>query len=191
MAFDLATARVRIGLSPTDTSKDSQLTAALNTATSLAERYCDRVFGYSAAATEEFPLFAAREIQLSRFPIVTVSSVTADQTAISNYQIAKNAGMILFDGGSVSALLLSVTYAGGYQTLPPDLELALWMIFDAVWPTIAGVSGAGSSSGSISRVTIPDVGSISFDTGAAQTGLNGLVPDGAAAILDLYRRPSC
>ena len=191
MAFDLAAARARIGLAAGDTSKDAQLTAALNASSALAERYCDRLFGY-ASATETFVQFAAREVQLERFPIVSVASVVADDATLSKYQIDKKSGMILFEGGGVSALSLVVTYAGGYQTMPADLELSLWMIFDSVWPSVSGVAGTGASSGAISRITVPDVGSISFDTGSnSAAGLNGLVPDSAAAILDLYRRPSC
>lgn len=186
MTFDLASARARAGLQPNDTSKDAMLSASLGAALGLAERYCDRKF-MRQSELAELVHFVGNEAQVDRYPIVAVSSVQSDGKAITAFQVNKSAGRILFSS-SVAALLLEVDYEGGYQDLPGDLEYALWLIFDGVW---ASMSGAAGSTSAISRITVPDVGSISFDAAASANGIGAVVSEAAEAVLDLYRRSTC
>jgi hypothetical protein len=72
------------------------------------------------------------------------------------------------------------------------------MMFDEVW---AGIPGGGLAVGGVSsadvikRITLPDVGSIDLDTGSSKNSgggaAGGLIPFGAAAILNLYRLEVC
>lgn len=188
----LPAARVRIGLGANDTTKDTKLTVALNTALLIAERYCDRKF-LKLAGSYQAIHFAAPEVQLDRYPVNSVTAVTADGTAIAEYHVNSEFGRIVFDGLMV-AHVLSVTYDGGYQTLPPDLELALWLLFDAVWPSIS-TSGVAAGSGAVKAIR-SNGSSVEYDTsGGGVTGMASIggtgIPVGATTILDSYRLVRC
>jgi hypothetical protein len=85
-------------------------------------------------------------------------------------------------------------YAGGYQDYPGDLLLALWGMFDVVWPSVRGQ--ASVSSGEIESVTIPDVGTVRFATGnsggssGSNSGDRGVYGP-FVSVLEFYRRLTC
>ena len=199
MAFLLNDAKTRKGILPADTTKDAILQVALDTALALAETYCNRRFMYaSEVATFHYP--CSQSLQLNRYPLEQVVDITpVGQGAIGTdqYQAILGAGQIK-SLGWLSAKQIDVVYAGGYKVLPADLELALWMMFDEVW---AGIPGGGLAVGGVSsadvikRITLPDVGSIDLDTGSSKNSgggaAGGLIPFGAAAILNLYRLEVC
>ena len=201
MPFLIADAKARKGILPVDTTKDLILQVSLDTALALAETYCNRHFMYKAVELETFSYPFARGLQLSRYPLESVASVTpVGQTAIGTdaYQAVLKTGQIK-SLGWLSAKQIDVVYAGGYKVLPADLELALWMMFDEVW---AGMPGGGLAVGGVSsadvikRISLPDVGSIDLDTSSAKNSsgsgaAGGLIPFGAAAILNLYRLEVC
>jgi hypothetical protein len=198
--FDEATATARLDL--TDPSKIALLQPALDAAQAIAERYCDRLFD-EADETEEIIPVHLGAVQVKRYPIATVASITgAHSGVIGEKHIDKQAGVIYLDGGAASHEV-SVTYHGGYRALPPDLELALWMIFDGIWPQFnlpvtGGAATAPGTMGAISSISIPDVGRISFDTGNSSSsgagtsgGAFGFIPATAVSLLEPYRRKSC
>jgi hypothetical protein len=80
--------------------------------------------------------------------------------------------------------------------LPNDLELALWMLFDKVWPSFSGAGGVAVASGGVKQIRIGEL-SVAYDVGAAaaaSTGggaFGGLVDPIVAGILNLYRREGC
>jgi hypothetical protein len=201
MTFLLADAKARKGILPADTTKDLILQVSLDTALALAETWCNRRFMYKAVELETFSYPFAQGLQLSRYPLESVASVTpVGQTAIGTdmYQAVLKTGQIK-SLGWLSAKQIDVTYAGGYKVLPADLELALWMVFDAAWAAMPGGGGGGASSVDvIKRITLPDVGSIEMATnsasssgGGAAGGAGGLLPLSAASILNLYRLEVC
>jgi len=170
---------------------------SLDTALALAETYCNRHFMYKAVELETFSYPFAQGLQLTRYPLESVASVTpVGQTAIGTdtYQAVLKTGQIK-SLGWLSAKQIDVVYAGGYKVLPADLELALWMIFDEVWASMPG-GGAGTSAAGngIESITIPDVGTIRFGkdgaAGAAGGG-GGVLPLSSTTILNLYRLEVC
>ena len=185
--FDLATAKTRLGI--TGTTQDAQLQVALNTSIALAERYCDRKFLY-AAETVKFYHFSGAFMFIPRYPIEQIISSTGlpSETKVNN-----RLGMIEFHGHQ-SFEDASVTYAGGYKVLPDDLELALWGVFNGVWPSING--GSSVAAGAIDSITIPDVGTIRYNnsgssaSSSASAG-NANVLGAFASVLDTYRRVTC
>jgi hypothetical protein len=201
MAFLLADAKTRQGILPADSTKDVVLQASLDTALALAETYCNRRFTY-AAETASFYFPFGTTLQLNRYPIEQVTSVTPlNQVAYGsqNYKVVLGTGQIK-SRGWLADDQIDVTYTGGYKVLPADLELALWMVFDAVWAAMPGGGGGGSVAApgqSISSITIPDVGTIRYDnggpasSGSATGGAGGLLPLSAASILNLYRLEVC
>lgn len=95
-----------------------------------------------------------------------------------------------------------LTYRGGYDPLPADLEAALWMVFDNVWATTPGWGLPAGSTGGAGTGAVRSFGidgmSISYDTGTSGSGSVGagraeawgLLPANAVGILDFYRAES-
>ena len=201
MAYDLATAKARLNI--TGATQDAALQACLDTALAIAEKYCDRQFMYAVdLASFYYPY--QEGLQLTRFPLEQVTSVLGSNgNSYLNFKMNKPTGQVLF-AGAVGSDQIDVTYAGGYKTLPADLEMALFTVFENLWYATpgwgapAGGSGVSTTGSAIKSVAIPDVGTIQFDTsgssGAASTSGSfggGLIPASAASLLDLYRLEQC
>ena len=198
--FDLATAKTRLNI--IGATQDAALQACLDTALAVAEKYCDRQFMYAAdSASFYYPYQMG--LQLTRFPLEQVTSVLGSNgNSYLNFKMNKPTGQVLF-AGAIGSDQIDVTYAGGYKTLPADLELALFTVFDNLWQTTPGWGapaggGVATAGGAIKSVAIPDVGTIQFDTsgssGAASAAGSfggGLIPASAASLLDLYRLEKC
>lgn len=193
--FDTATAKTRLNI--TGTLQDAAINASISTALAVAERYCDRQFAY-ATDTVKFYEFFGHIMFLPRYPVASVISVTG---LPSKYYVNGRLGSIEF-GGDVHVADATINYVGGYQVLPADLELALWLLFDDIWAiTPGGGSGAGASGGSgsqISSISVPDVGTLRFDNGksanagaGANIGAVGIIPANAINLLEPYRRRTC
>jgi hypothetical protein len=196
--FDLLTAHSRLGL--TDASKDYYVNLGIATALAIAERYCDRHF-YQATETEKFYYVSGQALQISRYPLISVTSIKGSDgssVASSSYKVNMTTGQILF-GSWFASQEVDVTYTGGYTALPLDLELALWEVFDAVWaatPGAGAVVGGGAATGGISSISVPDVGTLRFDTGKTSSsnsasGSGGFISDYAIGLLEPYRLKSC
>lgn len=93
-----------------------------------------------------------------------------------------------------SAAGFTLTYTGGFDPLPADLEAALWMTFDQVWASTPGYglpAGSQSGSGAVKSFGMDGM-RIDYDTqGATGAGskaeARGLMPASAIGILDFYR----
>lgn len=184
MTWDLLTARIRNGITSTDTSKDPELQLAMSQALALAETYCSRQFLY---ATNQIRWYYvnAHTFQVSRYPIETVNI-----TGVTDYKVHNDGGWIKTKT-PIHKDELTVLYTGGYKPdqIPADLELALWTVFDSCYDLM---QGASVSAGGIKSASITGVGSVHFtESGSASnTGgaMGGLLPPVAASILDLYTR---
>lgn len=199
--FDIATAKTKLGI--VGTLQDVQLQAAIDTALAIAEKYCDRKFMY-AAETASFYMVKAQSLKLYRYPVEKITSITDPSGGTTfgtdTYKANLNDGVLVFDGWH-SAREIDVSYAGGYKTLPADLELALWDIFNSVWSATPGwgatVGAVAPASGAIKSITLPDVGKIDYDIsgGAAAgsgagSGAGGYITPVAVLLLDKYKAES-
>jgi hypothetical protein len=192
MAYDIETARVRIGLDSTDTSKDAELTAAMGASLNFAEKYCDRFFMLKDEIAEEIH-FTDKDVQLHRFPLVSITSINADGKPIAaEYHMEKTTGRVVFDS-SICAHTLLVSYSGGYATLPSDLELALWKLFDAAWGLVSATASTAAVGGGAIKAISSSGARVEFDTssGSANLGGGGLSDPFAMTILNLYALKSC
>ena len=188
MSFDLATAKLRLGI--TDTAQDAQLQVALNTSISLVERYCDRKLTY-ASETVKFYHFLGDTLFLPRYPVEQVFTATGLPTESKVHHrlgtIELHREQFIEDA--------SISYAGGYKVLPDDLELAMWGVFNSVWPTMNG--GASVAAGAIDSITIPDVGTVRYNNNSGGAGAssasaaNANVLGAYVSVLDTYRRVTC
>lgn len=204
MSFDIESARVRVGLPPDDTSKDKEIVASLNASLAIAENYCDRKF-LLKEETASFYYDITGKYSLKRYPIAEVLEVKDTDGRFPQYRVHKSLGHILLKNYNF-AEELNITYIAGYDPLPADLELALWGIFDAAYASINkamsgnGVGGGTSSIGQISSINIPDVGTVSFNTGASASAMTDAVAANTASwgmygpfflLLDKYKDHSC
>ena len=211
--FDLASAKGKLGIAVVDTTKDIYINLSLDTALVIAERYCDRLFGY-ATETARFLDFYAAKIPLKRYPLEQVTSVkvldNSGRTPLGGVGVNGNEYMVHHAGGYVELYTpryykaVEVSYTGGYKVLPPDLELALWGIFDVVYAAMSAPPGSGgvtTQAGTIASITVPDVGNVAFAQGAGATAAQAKVTlAGSAAygqygtffhLLDPYRSLQC
>jgi hypothetical protein len=194
MAYDIETARVRIGLESTDTSRDVELTAAMDASLNFAEKYCDRFFMFQED-TAELIHFTDNDLQLHRYPITAVASVEADGNAVeTDYHIEKKTGRIILDS-RLYAHELTVSYSGGYAVLPSDLEMALWRLFDTTWSVVSATTSSAPVGGGAIKAISSSGARVEFDTSSGSSsgmsGSGGLSDPFAISILDLYALKSC
>lgn len=174
--FILEEARVRVGLDPADTSQDQVLMATMNASLSFVETYLNRKLLY-ASQEERYYYTGGHSLQLTRFPVDVILSVERDSGVMIDarqFKVNRDAGTLLFKATTYDDEFI-VKYTGGYRTLPSDLELVLWEVFDVFWPLAqpGGGGGGGSSTvsgGEISAITIPDVGTVRFATSGSSSG---------------------
>jgi hypothetical protein len=197
--FDLATAKTRLGI--VGTLQDTQLNVAIGAALNIAEKYCDRFFMEQDEVEDVVP-HMGHALQLSRYPLTSIANINLAHSAgnVGTYHMNKGAGIVYLDGGRYSHEV-TVSYKGGYDVLPADLELALWAIFDAVWSRTPGagaaVGAATTATGSVDSITVPDVGTIKFSAGGSAAGAGagggagGYITDLVASLLEPYRRRVC
>ena len=182
--FDLTTAKTRLNI--TGTTQDAELQGALDAALAIAEGYCDRYFMHTPTQVETFTHVFGKSVSLKRYPLDAEPTMAGDQKSYK-FHADWGDGVVHFDGGVVDHKL-TVTYSGGYVTLPADLEYALWAVFDGVW---SNMNNAGSvSAGGVDKISLVGVGSISYDTGSgASSGSAGNPIAGyVEAILVNYKR---
>lgn len=184
--FDLTTAKTRLNIS--DNSKDNEITLALSLALSVVEDYLDRRLEYKA---ETVTLFRNKEniYLLRRYPVEMLGTV--DNGDITKAKISKPHGILFFTPSSDE---FTLTYSGGYKELPPVIEMVLWQVFDTEYPGIANPGTVAPDTGrQISQISVPDVGTIKYESSGAASGVSadfGILSASQAALLDRYRAES-
>lgn len=194
---------VKAELGITDGSVDALLDRYVAGASAAAAQYCNRVFQVEAVSDAIWPaqdphpwmLSGSFEtLQLSRWPVVAVTSVTENGTALvqdTDFRIDAAAGRLFrLDGmGNVmrwNALPKIVAYSAGYQGqggfggVPPDVE-------DAVIRMVTTRYAARGRDRSLKQENIPGVIERSWWISTGSDAGN-LTPD-ITDLLDNYRVP--
>lgn len=196
MTIDLATAYDKTGLTES-AENDALLQATMDTTLAILENYLDRKLEY-ATETDSFYYTHRHSLDLDRYPVETIDSITSEGDAVNEYKVKATAGEMLLPRNVISKEV-DVTYTGGYETFPADLETAYWLTFLQVYNTTEG-GGTTVNVNGISSITIPDVGTIRYDTSSSSSSSSGtsssvpghaFIPELALAILGAYRRLSC
>lgn len=111
----VARAKTELGL--TDTSQDTLLALLLDEASDAIAAYCHRVWGRETVR-ETLPGTGRRLLGLSRTPLISVTSLTEDDVAITDYTIEDAAtGALARDNGwwpSAAGGWDSIAYTSGY-----------------------------------------------------------------------------
>lgn len=182
-------------------------------ASSAIANYCNREFG-TAETTEKVAGFGTLVLQLPRYPVTEVESVTLDGTEVGeeSYSCEGDDAKVGFvrsicGGWNDTALFqratapepmagteersYSVTYTAGYvlpkdgaSTLPPEIEEACLLTCVATYR--AKGRDPGIASESLLNASVSYVGS-TVNTGIGR-GLGGIIPDPAVALLAPFRR---
>lgn len=204
MTWNVDTARKRIGLPDSDTSRDADLQACMDVALALAEKYCDRRFMFKAGEVVLFRDARRADLHVYRWPIKAITSVQASQADGSMwdvpYVVDKDLGVVYLGSGSGVARAVSrditVTFDGGFEPLPSDLEWSLWAIFDQLWSTGPGwgqPAEVSADTGAVRSFSIDGM-SIGYSDASASSGAAdggaaawGIIPARAIASLEFYR----
>lgn len=187
----------------TGTADDSFLSRAISQCSAAIERYCNRVFIKETVSEDiflerdshayMFPVGVA-PLQLSRWPVASVSSVTEDGAALTvntDYKIAADRGQLIrldSDGNPTRwiAQKVVVEYSAGYvlasdatRTLPYDIE-------DACGRLVWGRYAERRRDPFVKEEVVEGVGRTVYWIPGSDTG--NFPPD-IADILDNYRVP--
>lgn len=181
----------------TDTAQDAELTRALNAAGPAVESYLDRVIA-SREVIQQFPGYFGT-VMLHNAPVTGTPAVTLNGVSNTSYSVYHSGTMAYLTrtGQPRDAPIdwrqfdqVDVTYTAGWIELPSDMATAIVYVASGLFAS-EGTGVSPSGGGDVSRMSINDVGSISYATGA-DTGLApwGVIPSTAAEMLSRYRRVS-
>lgn len=189
MAWNLATAKNLLRIPLVDSTKDPQIQIAMETVLASVES----LLGRGLLEKRELVTFydVANSVRLPRYPVKQVVAVNGAPASLVRDQLHHRKGVLRLSG--LYSASVTVDYIGGFDPLPSDLERALWEIFNYLWSNTDQTTGgpaAGSGaqivqgSGEVSRITLSDFGSVSFDVGSQVSG--GSSSGGAAAAADVW-----
>lgn len=184
MTIDLATAYKRTGLEENE-DNDAVLTATINVCLAAIEQYLDRKFLYGAQI-DKFYYTKYAKYDLTRYPVEEIRSISPS----FEYEVHHNSGVLVLPAHFVTRRL-KIEYVGGYRVVPADLEQGFWITFDAVY---GGQDPSYLAAGSISSITVPDVGTIRYSSDYAEdqsSGSYGVIPVAAVNLITPYKRYSC
>jgi hypothetical protein len=154
-----------LGLDPENSADSSQVSFLMTSALLIADNYCHRHFNYEASCSEKFIINASKTVQLKRFPVTGVESITyVSGVEIADYLLDEITGIVIFSQEAVETQI-EITYSGGFDPIPADVLLALQSAVRKLYSSSQGDSGQ-----SIRKMQAPDVGLIEyFDNSSFQT----------------------
>lgn len=194
MALCWAVEDIKNHLGLDDTVDDSKVEMAMSITVSAIERYCNRLFGYREDHTETVYKQIGGGWQLHLWPIKN-NRIWVDSKPISDVKVDNQTGITWFDSNKRTGIC-DVLYSGGYDACgwPPDL---LAVLYGSVVNGYLLSTGELNAQSTISKVTIPDVGTVTYDnstSGSINNGgtlIGGIVPINWQSTLDLYRLHEC
>jgi|GEM_PF-6675542 len=176
-----------------DPDIDQKLEQAMAITVSTIERYCNRLFVYREDHTETVYKTNGNGWQLHLWPVKNNRIWVNGQP--SQIKVDNQTGVAWFDSYSRTDMC-DVLYSGGFEGCdwPQDL---LAVLYGSIKNGLDMVTGEVTHSSSISKVTIPDVGTVTYDnktSGSINHGgvlIGGLVPSNWQSTLDFYRLHEC
>ena len=203
----------------TDPDIDIKVEAAMKQAMAFVERYCNRLFEYRADYNEYVRHVKGEGVQLHLWPFKgDITAIDQEGNVIADWPYLAHPiadpisgkAVKMYSGGHwadsqtgivwwssyTRKMPLFFQYEGGYMPdeYPADLLMVLMNTVGNSWSMAAG--GSTVEAGAISKMTVPDVGTIHYNTGGSDSGSGGggaLGPISGAdsMILDLYRLHEC
>lgn len=195
LLIDLATVKSVLGIA--DASQDVFLNLQISWVSNAIAQYCNRVLVVETIKDEfwlqrePYPWMlpgGVMPLQLSRWPIVAVTSITEDGTALvdgTDFRVVYETGQIERLDSNLwpkkwPTLPIVVTYSAGYSTMEPS-------IVDAAMRMIAARRAARGRDPFLKQESIPGVREAQWWV-ATGTDAGNMTPD-IVDILDNYRVP--
>jgi hypothetical protein len=190
----LETAKMELGIPPSDTSKDDKITTLIKQASSIVADYCNQVFGaeevletfWSDAPSSSYE----RSFMLSREPIISIDSVVIDGQTIdpTNYRMATDGHLHRLDTVGLTFWCLTSTaeihYTAGYvllDDLPYGIERAALSLIKEYY------AGFGQNP-RVRSEEIPGLRRVDYQIGGGFAAGSGSLPPEVTALLWPYRR---
>jgi len=203
----------------TDPNIDIKVEAAMKQTMAFVERYCNRLFEYREGYTEYVRHVRGEGVQLHLWPFAgDILAIDQDRVVIAEWPYLSHPIADPISGGNISYSKaghwadsqtgivwwpgytrkepLFFEYNGGYteDEWPADLLMVLMNTVGNAWEAAAG--GSTVEAGAISKMTVPDVGTIHYNVGggdsnAGGSGALGPISGADSMILDLYRLHEC
>jgi hypothetical protein len=153
--------RTYAGLGANDAPTDAVITAAITRYQAMIEGYCQRSFE-EADFTDVFYDFDQRELLLSNWPVVEVSSVTVDEESatVADLQIKLDDGVVRNASSEISGDVVTVVYTAGYEEIPRDLKEILLTLVDGF---LKEMSGGVNTLRTVRRETVYGVSSMDYE----------------------------
>lgn len=170
---------------------DGEIIASMATAMAYVERYCNRYFDYRTDHVELKLPQKGDGWQLHLWPVS--GPVFIDEVE-NEYLVDNERGVIWFPSYCRKSFT-QLRYTGGYAVdeWPLDLYQVLLNAVKNQWQ----ISTGGETADKVSRITIPDVGTISYNAGTSWStdigmGTNfGPISQQDQLVLNLYRLYEC
>ena len=191
--------KIFLGIDTGDDTQDAALSRALDSAGMAIETHLDRVIA-KREVTEDFSAHFGT-VMLQNYPVESGTLTAMLNGEVSTaYETFNGAGLtyvtrighrrdVPIDWRCFDQVVL--TYQAGFDPLPSDLANAICYTAQGLFAS-EGTGQAPAGAGDISRMTIHDVGSISYATGGGGYGDYmagfGVVPPVAAEMLVAYRK---
>jgi hypothetical protein len=183
-SFDFLTLdelKMLLGISLTDTTKDTLLQAQLDSTGDTIARMCNRVFAREEIEETVYDL-GGRRLFLSHWPIAEadIESVTANGADVTGWVIEERSGKLenIVDGCWYEPVV--VTYWGGYllpDDAPPSLKQAQELLVRdlRMLSTVGAMSGVRSLSHKEKRVQFYDTSQMLAKAGTGTTPIRAAV----------------
>lgn len=170
---------------------DDQIIAVMKITMSFVERYCNRYFDWRENHLELKLPQKGNGWQLHLWPVA--GDVYIDNVK-NDYLVDNERGVIWFPNFKHTNFN-QLQYSGGYQ--PDEWPLDLYQVLLNAVKNQWQISNGGETVDKVSRITIPDVGTISYNAGTSWStdiGMGasfGPISQQDQIILDLYRLHEC
>ena len=167
MLVSLADIKSYLGISSGDTTYDAFLTAQGQLISDTIEAYCNRKFEVATYTqkfyNDEFGMIV-KSISTFHYPLKTVTSVTEDTVALTDFRIHFPSGKLtnLLGFFSRGVKEVEVIYQAGYDVIPTPIQSVLLnLVQERYNKHISGVSlNFGSD---VQSISIPGAISVQFD----------------------------
>ncbi len=175
MSWDLATAKLYL-----DSDDDETVQSAMDTTLAAIETMLARAVVSVESTLTVYPPFLATII-LPNYPVQTVATIDGAAPA-DDVVINSREGWVQWRDFVNKTDPVEIVYTGGFDPIPRDLERCMYEALQYLWsatnPETGGPDGEvgtspGEGTGDVSRITIQDFGSVTYDAASAPSGDGG------------------
>lgn len=147
---------------------DAAITAYLQSASTIIETYCNRVFT-SGTVTAEKHDGGHAAVFLLQPPVTSITTVVENAVtlAAADYMFYSDGRLVRMSGGYPYVWFwkpqtVVVTYVGGYTTIPFDVRDVCVRIAARAFQAGAAFAGASASAGSLKSITLAGSDSVTY-----------------------------